>query len=85
MAYQMRAEKIDLPMMRRIAQFYNNAPHNGLSEILGFTVSPTDVETDIRLQKEVIRRTIALDHYVRKTGGHMLPVGTELYTIAPTL
>jgi hypothetical protein len=66
-------------MMKRIAQFYNNAPHNGLSKILGFAVTPTDVERDIRLQKEVIRRTIAMNHYIRKTRGYMLPIGTEVY------
>jgi hypothetical protein len=79
MAYQMRIEKIDPPIMKRIAEFYNNAPHNGLCKILGFAVTPTNVESDIRLQNEVIRRTIAMNHYVRKTRGFMLPVGTEVY------
>jgi hypothetical protein len=79
MAYEMQIEQIDPPMMRRITQFYNNAPHNGLSKILGFTITPTDAERDIRLQKEVIRRTIAMNHYVRKTKGYMLSVGTEVH------
>jgi hypothetical protein len=79
LAYNMSIGVITPIVMNHLVELYNNAPHRGLSQIMEFEVSPSMVQNDIELEREICRRTQALNYSIRYSDGFEVPVGTNVY------
>jgi hypothetical protein len=75
MSYNMRTN-ITPKTMPIITQYYNSAPHNTLTKIMNFTLTPDDVEHDIDLQEEIVKRINATNYNIKYMPGFELHVGS---------
>jgi hypothetical protein len=71
-------ENIQPPVMDHIVKIYNKSPHDTLSKIMGFLVSPSNAQEDMELEKEIIRRTIASNHDVRERDDYDIYIGATV-------
>ena len=58
MAYNMNIGVITPEVMDEIVNQYNNAPHRGLSQWAGFSVTPKMVDDDPELENYIVRRIL---------------------------
>jgi hypothetical protein len=77
-AFNMKIGTITPKIMDRIINIYINAPHDTLSEVMGFELTPKMVENDIDLQEEIIRRFSAQNSEIKAKIGFVLPVGRRV-------
>jgi hypothetical protein len=77
----MKVGQITPPIMDKIVTLYNNAPHKGLSNIMGFIVTPTMADNDSVLEREIIRRQMITNDTIINSDGFILPIGltVEVY------
>ena len=78
MAYNIKADVITPEIMNELVDQYNRAPHRTLSELAGFSVSPTDVENDSDLESFIIRRIIQNNYNVKSQPGYQLDAGQKV-------
>jgi hypothetical protein len=69
---------INPPVMNHIIEIYNKAPHDTLSKIMGFPVSPTEAQKSPELESEIIRRIIAQNHDIRERHNYNIDVGDDV-------
>ena len=78
MAYNMKIGVILPPDMQKIVEYYNNAPHKGLSKYAGFSVSPSMVQNDPKLEEWIVRKIMQKNYEVMNRKGFKLKRGTEV-------
>jgi hypothetical protein len=78
MMFNMRIGTLTPVAMRGILAQYHYAPHRGLSELMGFAISPSLMEEFPQLQWEVRRRLIARNQEIYMSNGYDLPIGTKV-------
>ena len=77
-AYNMHIGVILPPDMEKIVNIYNNAPHKGLSKWAGFSVTPSMVQNDPKLEEYIVRKIVQANHNVMNKKGFQLKEGTEV-------
>ena len=77
-AYNMHIGVILPPDMEKIVNIYNNAPHQGLSKWAGFSVTPSMVQNDPKLEEYIVRKIVQANHNVMNKKGFQLKEGTEV-------
>ena len=77
-AYNMHIGVILPPDMEKIVEYYNNAPHKGLSKWAGFSVTPSMVHNDKRLEEYIVRKIVQANHEIMNRRGFQLKEGTEV-------
>jgi hypothetical protein len=65
-------------VMKHLVRMYNFAPHCGLSRILGFSVSPTQMSETIGLEEELIKRVLRENYEISSENSFKLPVGSTV-------
>ena len=77
-AYNMKVGVILPNVMEKIVEYYNNAPHKGLSKWAGFSVTPQMVMNDKRLEEYIVRKIVQANHEIMNRLGFQLKEGTEV-------
>ena len=78
MAYNMKIGVILPPDMKKIVEYYNNAPHKGLSKYAGFSITPLMVQNDPKLEEWIVRKIMQKNYEVMNRKGFKLKRGTEV-------
>jgi hypothetical protein len=78
MAFNMRIGSITPEFLSGILIQYNNAPHRGLSELMGFPISPALMEEYSALRWEIRRRLIARNQEIYTSPGFILRPGQRV-------
>jgi hypothetical protein len=78
MAFNMRVGSIRPEIIRDILIQYNNAPHRGLSALMGFAISPILMEEHPALRWDIRRRLIARNQEIYMTPGFILRPGQRV-------
>ena len=78
MAYNMKIGVILPNDMNKIVEYYNNAPHKGLSKYAGFSVSPSMVQNDPQLEEWIARKIMQANYEVINGKGFKLKRGTKV-------
>lgn len=78
-----RSTTIIPPLMSRIVNNYNNVPHETLSSLCGFDVTPMDVVSDPELEAYVIKKTMIRNHEVANSDGYELSIGSIVKVYLP--
>ena len=58
--------------MQNLLRNYNNAPHDGLTKIMKFPVTPADVFNDENLEREIITRINRMNYDIIHSSGFLL-------------
>jgi hypothetical protein len=75
MAFNSGVGTITPNIMKELVKLYNNAPHQTLSKIMGFPVSPNQADLDHRLEAEIVKRIVAKNSGIKQLSGFHLRVG----------
>ena len=78
MAYNMKIGVILPPDMKKIVEYYNNAPHKGLSKYAGFSVTPSMVQNDSNLEEWIVRKIMQKNYEIMNRKGFKLNSGTNV-------
>jgi hypothetical protein len=78
MAYNSGVGTITPKIMKELVNLYNNAPHDTLTKIMGFPVSPNQAEHDSKLEAEIIKRIIAKNNDIKQLCVFRLAAGQSV-------
>ena len=78
MAYNMNIGVITPEVMDEIVNQYNNAPHRGLSQWAGFSVTPKMVNDDPELEEYIVRKICQENYNIMNRAGFKLNAGTHV-------
>lgn len=78
MCFRIRPGGINPELLAHVINQYNNAPHDTLSKYLGFNCTPTHVEKDESLERELIDKIRKLNDVISDRDGFHLPKGTQV-------
>ena len=67
----------------QLVEYYNNKPHKGLKSILRMEVTPNQVDNDIRLEKELVKRIQKNNVIIRISTDFILEPGTKVKVYKP--
>jgi hypothetical protein len=70
MAYNLHIGVIGQEDMAHIVKIYNDTPHNTLSRLMGFDVTPAVAEADMKLQQEIRRRLLIQNYKITHSDGY---------------
>ena len=64
--------------MDSFVEHYNNAPHDTLSKLMEFPMSPNDVFNDVDLEQEIITRIKKQNYEIMNSNGFHINEGTPV-------
>ncbi len=70
--------EINPPMMNYLIDEYNNAVHTTLSQILKRKVTPNDVDGDVNLENELVKRIRVKNFFVEESAEYQLKDGAKV-------
>ena len=70
--------EINPPMMNYLIDEYNNAVHTTLSQVLKRKVTPNDVDEDINLENELVKRIRIKNFFVEESDAYQLKEGSKV-------
>ena len=78
-----QSDKENNKALKGLIRIYNNTPHSTLSRVMGFSVTPNDMLSNIELQHEFMRRIQAYNANVFDTINNEFKKGEIVYVYQP--
>ena len=78
-----KIKQIYPPLMNRLLINYNQVPHDGLPKIIGFNVSPINLEQDGELDALLIKNVVSDNESIQHTPGFNIKIGSIVKLFNP--